>query len=372
VAPNSVKVGFVYPYSGPAEISAAFRAARSGVDARIDLENTRGGVNGRRIELVWGDDQSDGQAFSLVAHNLVDTQQVFGLIAASIVADKSVDWLEKENVPVTGTATSSVWSNHSNLFHTGNIFNAGAVSTYGDFVKAQGGSKAFVVVDPNVAASQSLAAELAPSLESRGIKIANVVTYTQGVTSAARVAEQLKDSRADTLVGAAQSDPFIDIYSQARARGARLTVALNATGYNLGLLARRGKDMAGMSILSFTAPQGSAAMNGYQQAMSTYAPEVSDTSDELALSGYSIADEMIQGLRLAGACPSRQSFIQNMRKVTDYTAGGLIAPVDLSQPKQPVLCDNFVKVDQAGRNFVLVPPAAGLDRDGYWCGVALK
>jgi hypothetical protein len=37
--------------------------ARGGASARIDQQNDQGGVNRRHIDLVWGDDQSDPDAF---------------------------------------------------------------------------------------------------------------------------------------------------------------------------------------------------------------------------------------------------------------------------------------------------------------------
>ncbi|WP_045877840.1 ABC transporter substrate-binding protein [Pseudofrankia sp. DC12] len=372
VTGNSVKIGLIYPDTGPAEIAKAFKASRSGVEARIALQNAHGGVNGRTVDLVWGDDQSDPGAFSLVAHDLVSNQGVFGLITPSIVLEKSAEWLEKENVPVTGTATSAAWSDFPNLFDAGNLFNTGKVSVFGDFVKAEGGTKALVVVDPNVAASQSLAAQFVPSLQSRGVEVVGEVTYTDGFTSPASVAGELEKSGADALIGAAQSNPFIDIYAQAKALGAKLNVALSATGFSPSLLTQRGKDMAGMSIMSSIATQGSPALRAYQSAMSAYAPEILDPSDELSLAGYVAADEMIEGLQLAGGCPSREAFIQNLRRVTDFTANGLIPPIDLTHPKQPTLCENFVKVDQKGHSFVPVPPPAALNQDGYWCGEPLQ
>jgi branched-chain amino acid transport system substrate-binding protein len=40
--------------------------------------------------------------------------------------------------------------------------------------------------------------------------------------------------------------------------------------------------------------------------------------------GYLSADLMATGLQDAGVNPTRQSFITNLRKVTDYTAGGIL------------------------------------------------
>ncbi|OHV30416.1 MULTISPECIES: ABC transporter substrate-binding protein [Pseudofrankia] len=372
VTANSIKIGYIYPDTGPGGVASAFRDARSGAQARVDQQNAQGGINGRQIDLEWRDDQSEPETFSVVAHDLVNTQKVFGLITTSIALDKSAPWLAQQGVPVTGTATSVAYSDYPNIFHSGNLFNTGGSTIYGDFVKAAGGHKAMILIDPTVSTSATLAAQLAPSLQSRGIEVVGSVTYVANVTDTTHVAQQLKQSGADTLIGAAQPEPFIDIYSAAKQLGVNFTVALNSSGYNATLLATRGTDMAGMSIPSSIAPLTSPPMIAYRTVMSTYAPEVSDPTDELAVSGYVAADEMITGLQRAGTCPTRQAFIANLRKETDYTAGGISAPTDLTKPKQPTLCRIFVKVDSAGNQFITMQPPAALNKDGYWCGEPLQ
>ncbi|WP_307873811.1 MULTISPECIES: ABC transporter substrate-binding protein [unclassified Frankia] len=371
MTPTSIKIGLIYPDTGPAGVADTFQGARSAIDARVQLQNAEGGVNGRSIDLVWGDDSSNPETFSVVAHNLIDDRKVFGLIAQSIVVGDSAPWLHQQGVPVTGVSTSAVWSNYSNLFDFGNIFIPGGITTYGDFVKAQGGTKALILVDSTVEASQDLAAQFGASLRSRGIQVLGEITYSDGFSNAARVADQLKGSGADTLIGASQTSAFIDIYSQAKALGAKINVALNESGYSPSLLGTQGRQMAGMSVIVGYAALDSPAMTTYKKAMSIYAPEVADPTDKGSLASYVAADEMIEGLRLAGTCPTRQSFIQNLRKVTSFTGSGIIAPVDLSQPKQPVRCFNFIKVDATGRSFAPVPPPTALDHNGFWCGQPL-
>jgi ABC-type branched-subunit amino acid transport system substrate-binding protein len=371
VTTDSVKIGLIYPDTGPTAVASTFKGTRSAVQARIDQQNASGGVGGRRIDVVWGDDESDSGKFTAEAHDLVDTENVFGLVAQSIVVDGSAPWLQAQGIPVTGTATSASWSIHPNLFHFGNVFNPGSASTIGDYVKAQGGTKALVVIDSSTATSQNLAAQFTPSLRSRGIQVVGEVPFTDGLTSPSHVAHELADAGANTLVAATRASTFIDIYTQAKALGITLAAALSATGYDPGLLTQRGDDMAGISIISGYSAVDSPAMLAYDRAMSTYAPELADPRDDLALAGYVAADEMIEGLRLAGTCPTREAFIQNLRKVTNFTGGGLVAPVDLSKPLEPDNCFNFVKVDHAGRAFTLVPPPAALDKNGFWCGAPL-
>ncbi len=372
VTATSVKLGFIYPDTGPAALVDVFKGARAGATARIDEQNDRGGVNGRRIELAWSDDHSNPDAFLLATHHLVDSEKVFGLVITSVVMDKAAGWLAQENVPITGTATSAIWSKYPNLFHFGNLYNSGDTSVFGDFVKARGGTKAVIVVDQNQEVTLDLASHFVPSLQSRGITVVASVSYTAGITSPDSVAERIKELGADTIIGLAQTEPFIDVYAASKRSGVKLNVALNTSGISPELLARRGGEMAGMSVMSTIAPPGSAARNAYQEAMTTYTPEAVDPTEELAIGGYVAADDMLLGLKLAGACPTRQTFIDSLREVDNYSADGLIAPVDHTRPKQPTLCEGFITVNQAGTGLAPVPPPASLARDGYWCGSALN
>jgi ABC-type branched-subunit amino acid transport system substrate-binding protein len=370
VTANSVKLGLIYPDSGPGGIVATFNGTRSGVEARIALQNANGGVHGRKIDLVWRDDESNTATFRTAAHNLVDSEQIFGLIAQSIVVSDSAAWLSVQNVPVTGTATTADWTRYPNFFHFGNLFNPGSVSTFGDYVDAQGGTKALIVADPTFEVFQNLDAKIAPSLRNSHVAVLGTVNYSG--TSPDRVAEQLRRSGANALVVAAPTSAVLDIYTQAKRLGVKLKVVLGTSIDNGSLVAERGPETAGLSFLSSFAPVNTPAVHAYDTAMQTYAPQLAEPYDELALDGYVAADEMIEGLQLAGPCPTRDDFIRNLRTVTAFTGNGLIAPVNLSQPKAPTICVNFLKVDPAGSALTPVAPPAAVDGDGYWCGHTIE
>ncbi|ADP83583.1 putative Leu/Ile/Val-binding protein precursor (LIV-BP) [Pseudofrankia inefficax] len=371
VTANSIKIGFVYPDTG-GPIAEAFRPARSAVDARIALANANGGVHGRKIDLEWRDDEANTGAFALAAHDLVVQEGAFALIAQTVDLDQpTADWLHARNVPVTGLATSPLWGEYSNLFHFGSLFNkGGAVDTFGRYVKAQGGTKALVVWDPSAETSANLAIQLAPSLQSQGIQVVGQTTYSETVSNPAKVATLLRQDGADALIGAVQADAFIDIYAAAKAAGVKLNVALSASNYGPAQLRTRGADMAGMSMTmgyrSYT--EKSPAITAYEQAVADYAPELMNPFDDLAITSYVAADEMVRGLELAGVCPTRQSFITNLRQVHDYDAGGLLAPTDLSRPADPDACFNFLKVSPQGDSYA---PVRGNSPSGFWCGSKL-
>jgi hypothetical protein len=71
--------------------------------------------------------------------------------------------------------------------------------------------------------------------------------------------------------------------------------------------------------------------------------------------GWFTADTAIEGLKVAGANPTQQGFISNLRKVTSYTHEGLTCPVDYAvfgntNQQFPGNCTWMVKV--TGDQFV--------------------
>ncbi|WP_241834884.1 ABC transporter substrate-binding protein [Pseudofrankia asymbiotica] len=372
VSGDTIKIGLIYPDSG-SELIENFRAVRSGVDARVAVQNANGGIHGRKVEIVWRDDQSNPAVFANVAHGLIDNEKVFGLIVESFVAGASVQWLDEAGVPATGVAIDASWTGHENLFSSSSQFSSeGAADTVGRYVHANGGTKAYVVADPTAPGTSGVVSQFKSSLQSQGIPVAGEGNYSAGASAPAHVVDGLRKSGADTLVGALRPEGFADIYAAAKAAGIRLNVVLSAAGYEKDLLAERGTNIAGMSVLArYTPFEGtSAVMRTYHTAMTTYSPELEDADQEAALSAYVSTDEMLHGLDLAGACPTRDAFITNLRQVTNYDAGGLIAPSDLSAPTAPATCFAFVKVDAAGTKFAPVPPVDGA-ANGFWCGKAI-
>jgi len=372
VSGDKIKIGLIYPDSGSNYIEN-FRAVRSAVEARVGLQNANGGIHGRQVEIVWRDDRSDPTAFASAARDLVDNERVFGLIAQSIVSGPSLQWLDEAGIPATGAGVDPTWVQHRNLFSFSSLFNSsGAADTFGRYVRANQGTKAYLVIDSKAPGASGLIAHFPPSLESQGVAVVGTTDYGSDAATPAKVVNALRQSGADTLVGLLDSETFIQIYAAARAAGVRLNVALTTTSYGKALLDQRGPDVAGISAISGYAPfdGNSPVIQTYHSAMTTYAPELAEPDQEAALLSYVAADELLHGIDLAGACPTRDAFITKMRQVTDYDADGLIAPSNLSTPTAPATCFTFIKADAAGAKFEPVPPAVDGVK-GFWCGKAL-
>ena len=94
-----MKIGFIYSKTGVA--SATSGTSDIGCKARVARENAAGGVNGRKIEVEYVDDQSSG-ANKTAAQDLVQNQHVFMIVNDSAFAFLTYRFLLDEGVPLIG------------------------------------------------------------------------------------------------------------------------------------------------------------------------------------------------------------------------------------------------------------------------------
>ena len=96
VSDKSVKIGFISSESGAA--ASNFVGADKACQARIDAENKKGGVNGRKIDLIAIDDKS-GAGNNTAAKDLVQSQNVFAVVNDSPFAFLTWRYLVDQKVP---------------------------------------------------------------------------------------------------------------------------------------------------------------------------------------------------------------------------------------------------------------------------------
>jgi branched-chain amino acid transport system substrate-binding protein len=99
VTENTIKIGAIGPISGP--VAAVGVPVKKGLESYIKYINDQGGVNGRKIELVWEDDQFNPANALAAAKKLVEQDKVFaispGLGTPGVLA--VLDYLTDKNVP---------------------------------------------------------------------------------------------------------------------------------------------------------------------------------------------------------------------------------------------------------------------------------
>jgi hypothetical protein len=170
-----------------------------------------------------------------------------------------------------------------------------------------------------------------------------------------------------------QAESAATITAAARNAGAHIKVVLIPSAYDKKVLHENGARIAGLSSFANYVPfeANTRAGRSYLAAMARYAPELQPPDQELALVSYIFTDLFLRGLEVAGPCPTRTGFIDALRAVHDYDAGGLLpGKINLTTDfGQLSTCYAFLRVNAGGTGYDIVRNnTPGAVDHNQWCG----
>ncbi len=366
-----ILIGIINDDTGAA--ASSYTDGIEGAQARIDAQNAAGGVNGHKLELVAEDAMSTAPGNSTAAHLLV-SKDVFGIIEDNNVSFGGSSYLHQVGIPVVGAAVDGPeWGQqpNTNMFGTGPIYSTTPINGYYytySYTTAQ--------------------------LKDLGItKLAQVVFNTPAAINAANTGfEQAKAAGiSDCLDALLPSDgnlnPTVLQMKNLGCNGVLVLSVLSTcitlatdlkqadlktklfcdTSYDQSLLnqpsalaAMQGTyTTATLNVLSDVTPPVKLFLDRLKQ----YTTFAGGIPNENIFYSYVDADVMINGLKAAGANPTRKAFIADERKVSNYTAEGLLTtPLIFSHfgtlgmfPKKS--CEPILEIK--GKAFVPVANACG-------------
>jgi branched-chain amino acid transport system substrate-binding protein len=350
---DTLRLGVISPETGVS--GATYLPFRSGVDARLEVQNALGGLNGRTVVSDWRDDESNPDTNVAAARQLV-REGAFAVIEGSTTSGGSADYLRDQGVPVTGPATDQAWADHENMVAYSNVFTASSVTTWGDFVRDRQGTRAAVLSLQSLPSSVQLAERTATSLDARGVAVPIIEKIPAMDPDLPALADRMLKQNVDTLVASIDSTLLPKVVSAATDAGVQLKVVLLPAGYDQSLLGGPGLTLAGSYFFVDFRPfeQRLPSQQQFLAAMSKYAPQTQPAAQPTAVTGWIAADMMIRGLVAAGPCPTRAATLAGMRTLHDYDAGGLLlSPVNLAETAtRTQTCFAVVQITADGGAFV--------------------
>ncbi|HET6873696.1 MAG TPA: ABC transporter substrate-binding protein [Acidimicrobiales bacterium] len=367
ITAKTITIGLLNDTTGVA--ASTFADGPAAAQARVDKANAEGGVDGRKLVLEVADTTSSPTVAQTAAQELVQTKGVFGIASDSALFFGAANYLTTAGVPVTGsTFDGPEWGNAANMFSytppTYTVYNGKSYGydTVGRMLQKAGAKRVAILAFASPSAALS-AKQLAKAVTQLGMTncYLNVSVPFGGVDFTADVL-QMKQQKCDGAVGTFTASSNIALaqafknagmnvtqfyytsYAQSTLDSPPATAALAGT-YSEGLLA------AGHS----SAAQATAQ---FYKDLQKYDPSYHGGLPDLGASNsWNAIDVMIEGLKLAGPNPTRESFMSKLRAVKDYTLGGLaVTPVSfdyLTGNLPSTSCANFVKLE--GNQFVAYP-----------------
>jgi branched-chain amino acid transport system substrate-binding protein len=367
---KTITLGILTPLTGP--VASSFgQATIQGAQARIDLANADHELpGGEQIKLVSVDEGASAQTSLSGTQELVENDHVFGVLAAGAFFYGAYRWAAQQNVPVVGDGIDGPeWnsSQYPNMFAAFGSTDDSYPSYTGmpAFFKAQGGTS-YCGVGYNAPSTVGNGAAMAGSMKAAGVP----VPYTNfgiaaGAANFTSIALAIKQAKCNVLGSQMTLGDTLNLITALRNANVSLKATFIQGGYGQDLLdqpsslsAAQGVDMAAgyePSSLNTTATKW------MMSALKTYAGWTKPYPAAGMEWGWFTADTAIEGLKVAGANPTQQSFISNLRKVTSFNHEGLTCSVNYSvfsntNQQFPGNCTWMVKVE--GDQFVSLTGAA--------------
>ncbi len=343
VTDDTITIGLIAPTSGPQATS--FASSQAGIEARFAMANETGELGDRQLELVVADDAGDVARNLTAAEQLVDQEGVFGVIEVSSAADGSGQYLADEGVPVTGWHVGApVWGKHANMFPWHNVapVEQDQQTTRNALVLGELGATKIAVIAGGNPSSVTFAQNVAETVDADP----NLETvYTDfdvplGSTEFTAQVEEIEAAGADGLYTGMDFASNVALRDALAQAGVDIPVTIFPGGYDPRILTLPGIQGAYFGIEFRPLELNEPVHEQYRQ----YAGE---NLGQVPIVGWMSADTMIEGIKAAGVdCPTREAFINNLRLVEDYDAGGFLDPAtnfrtDLGVQYQ---CVNYVQV----------------------------
>jgi len=324
VTPTTINLGWIGSKTGPA--ATTFIGSSEAAQLRVDQENAKGGVNGRKIIMKIYDDQTNPSTQVSVAQKAIG-ENMFG-ITTNTSTVSMYPTLKEANIPVTGFSNPAFGTDRNAFGDSGATTGSNpALASTGllEKMKAMGATKIAIInhASASAAATQNALANIVPFVPGLSM-VLRIADSPMGAHDATSEALRIKQAGADGVSYSGFIDGGISLAQALKQQGVTLK-SLNIVGLsdpavlktsNGALEGALGTTYGALpvgvnvrSVKTFAAAMKAAGLNPYAPA---------------APLGYVGADLFIKGLKVAGKCPTRQSFIDNLRKVTNYDGAGML------------------------------------------------
>lgn len=345
-------------------------------EARLDLQNAEGGVNGHKLVPLIIDDQTNPSSIATAVQEA--DSKAFAIVSQSPLFFLAAKYPQQAGIPVTGSYSDGPeWGQqpYTNMFASdnGSLNPAYPVTTEAGTIFKKFGATKLGTYGYGISPSSSRAAiQTGDSFTHAGGKTVVVNTSIPfGSVDFTSIALTAKQDGVNAIAPEMDANSNYALAEALEQAGVKLKTAVYATGYEPDVInSPAWPSLQGGYFLSLFRPWliPNAATEQMQSAMEKYAHFTkSDFPSFSQYEAWAGADLMIKGLELAGPNPTHAAVIKDLRGLKSYNAGGLL-PQSFDYAtnfgKDPKECTWVVQADKTGFKMAAPNPICGSDIPG--------
>jgi ABC-type branched-subunit amino acid transport system substrate-binding protein len=325
VSSDTILFGQAAALDGPS--SALGQGMRQGILAAFTEINARGGVHGRKLELISRDDGYDPDRSVAETVKLIEQDKVFALIGAvgTPTTTVTVPIAKAKNVPFIGPFTGAGFLRSPDLHNVVNIR-----ASYGAEAEAwikhltedlHVRSIAIFYQDDSYGRDGLAGVKLA--LEKRGMELTAEGTFERNTRAVGSAMRTLKRAEPEAVVMVGTYGPCAEFIKLARKSGFN-PIFVNISFVGASALAKElgpeGKGVVVSQVVPFPWDASVKVVADYQAAEKALDPNLKP--DFVALEGYLSGRLVAAALEIAGPNPTRANMLQLINDVGRFDISG--------------------------------------------------
>jgi branched-chain amino acid transport system substrate-binding protein len=323
VTNDKIVLGQAAVFSGPAaELGIQMR---NGIKAYLDDVNKKGGVHGRRIELVTEDDRYEPAVAPGMTKKLIEEHKVFALIGyvGTPTGVVHLPVLTQAKVPLVGMFTGAEALRvpfNRYVFHVRASYYDETDKIVEQVVSI--GGKNIAVFYQNDAYGQAGLKGVEIATQKRNMKISALGTVERNTVKVEDAVAKIHAAKPDAVVMISAYTSCAEFIRQMKKAGSA------ATFYNVSFVGSKalsdalGKDGVGVAISQVVPYPWGAAVPVVKEYQAMAKNAGFTDYNFSAMEGFLSAKVAVEGLKRAGKNLTREGYIAAMEKMQDVDLGG--------------------------------------------------
>ena len=323
VSSDRILIGQAAVFSGPAAQLGI--QVRNGILSYFNYVNERGGVNGRKLELVTEDDDYDPARAPAASRKLIEEKKVFALMGyvGTPTGVAHLPVVTQAKVPLVGMFTGAEALRvpfNRYVFHV-------RASYYDETEKiveqvVSTGGKRISVFYQDDAYGQAGLKGVEIAMTKRGLKINSLGAFERNTLKVENAVKTINASQPDAVVMIGAYAACAAFIKQMKAIGS------GATFYNVSFVGSKalanalGKEGVGVAISQVVPFPWGSAVPVVREYETLAVKSGYKEYDFGAMEGFLMAKVMVEGLKRAGKNLTREGFIDTLEKMPDVDLGG--------------------------------------------------
>jgi ABC-type branched-subunit amino acid transport system substrate-binding protein len=323
-AQAQIVVGQTAGFSGP--VAAGVKETAQGAELWIDHVNARGGVHGQKIEIVRMDDGFEPKRAAENARKLVDEKRVLALFLTRGTPHNEaiLPVVEANGVPLIGPSTGAMVLHQPvrrQVFNVRSTYQREAEKALDHLVHL--GLTRIAVVKADDSFGEDVAQGIARGLDRAKLKAAVEIKADRAKPDFPKIVDAIVKADAQAVMWIASGTSVTDGVKALRGAGSFAQVVTLSNNASSGFVKALGEHSAGVIITQVFPYERSIRSPFVREAMDLAKEKGIEQVSPAMLEGFAAAKVLVEGLRRAGAKPTRASLTAALEGLRNFDIGGL-------------------------------------------------